>query len=789
MTTKLDYKNTSLNIDDRVSHLLSLMTIEEKVAQLHGVWVSDLIDMATRQFMIDKAQRAIPHGTGHVTRIGAVSLLPPKQTAELANSIQHYLVNETRLGLPGIVHEESCAGYLAKDATSFPQAIGLAATWEPELIHEMAGVIRKQMRAVGAHHSLAPVLDVVRDPRWGRVEETFGEDPFLVTALGIAYIEGLQTQDWTQGILATAKHFIGYGLPEGGLNWAPSHIPQRLLREVFLPPFAAAVKTANVASVMNGYQEIDGIPCGSSQELLVDLLRGELGFDGTILSDYFTISMFVEYHHITNDKGEAAKYALEAGIDVELPDSDCYGQPLLDAIEAGEIGVDLVDACVSRIIRQKIQLGLLEYPYVDTEPIAEIYNQPEAIDLSRMLAAKSVVLLKNQSGVLPLSRSLKRIAVIGPSADRARLMQGDYHYPAHLEGIINHDENMDAPSPGSDEDPIDWEAHRPPTTTVLQGIRNIAGSDIEVVYEEGCAVTGSDKSGFTTAVDLAQRSDVAILAVGDISGLGLGSTSGEAIDRATLELPGVQQELILAVAETGTPTVVVALSGRPPVLTDLVDHVDALLMGWLPAQEGGQAIAEILFGDVNPGGKLPLSLPRHVGQVPVYYNHKPSGARSHWHGDYADMSTKPLFPFGFGQSYTTFEYRNLSIKQSTATAQDTVEIQFEIQNTGTLAGEEVVQLYVSDPVASVTRPVKQLKGFKRIELNAGEAKNVIIELNMAHLAFYDRHMNYVVEPGVICIMVGSSSEDIRLSAEIEIVGTVQGVEQVFTTQIKVLNKS
>lgn len=785
MNPDASHMNANLSINERVNQLIALMTVEEKVAQLHGVWTSDLINYQTKQFVLEKARLAIPHGTGHITRIAVVSLLPPEQRAELANDIQHYLVNETRLGIPGIVHEESCAGYMAKDATTFPQAIGLAATWEPDLIEAMSNVIRRQMRAVGAHHALAPVLDIAREPRWGRVEETFGEDPFLASAMGLAYIKGLQSDNWAQGVLATAKHFIGYSLPEGGLNWAPSHIPERLLREVYMTPFAAAIKEANVSSVMNGYQEIDGIPCGSSHELLVDLLRDELGFDGTIVSDYFTLNMFVEYHHIASTKAEAAKYGLEAGIDVELPDRDCYGQPLLDALETSDISIDLVDACAKRVLRQKFQLGLFENPYVDTGRITEIYSDPSANQLSKSLAAKSLVLLKNENGTLPLSKSLKRIAVIGPSADNPRLMQGDYHYPSHMEGIVSLGENMEAPSPGDDEQPINWEEHRPSTTTVLEGIRNLVGDNADLRYERGCDVIGNDTSGFEAAIKIAEQSEVAILVVGDQSGLGTDSTSGEAVDRTTLTLPGVQQDLVLAIAQTQTPTVVVSLNGRPPVLTDIVEHVAAILLGWLSAQEGGQAIAEVLFGDLTPGGKLPITLLRHVGQVPAYYNHKPSGGRSHWHEHYVDMSVKPLYPFGYGLSYTTFEYGNLSLSQTSVNAHDTVRIQFDLTNTGAIHGEEVIQLYISDPIASVTRPVKELKAFKRIALDAGESKQVTIDLAIAHFAFYDRHMNYIVEPGHVQVMIGSSADDIHLSSDIEIVGVPQTVEQVFTTSVKV----
>lgn len=778
------YRDTTLGIEDRVAHLLDEMTVEEKVAQLQGVWTSELLDMDTKVFNLEKTQQRIPHGTGHITRLGAVSMLPPTQTAALANQIQRFLVERTRLAIPGIVHEESCAGYLAKDAMTYPQAIGLAATWEPELIEDMAKAMRYEMRAVGAHHTLAPVLDVARDPRWGRVEETFGEDPFLISAMGMAYVRGFQGDDWTTGILTTAKHFLGYGFSEGGLNWAPAHIAEREIREIFMTPFAAVIKEANVASVMNAYQEIDGIPCGSSRWLLQDLLRKELGFTGTVITDYFTINTFVEYHRIARDKAEAARFALEAGMDVEVPDADCYGQPLLDALHAGDIAIDLVDVCVKRVLTQKIQLGLFENPFVDTGHITEVYSDPARLELSRKLVGKSIVLLKND-GVLPLSDTLKKIAVIGPNADSARVMQGDYHYPSHFQRANMTEEATDAPTPGAPQFTIDWDEHMPPSVTPLAGIRERVSDSTEVIYAQGCSITGDDTSKIPAAVEAARAADVAIVIVGDISGLGKGSTSGEAIDRATLELPGVQQELVLQVAATGTPTVVVLMNGRPPVLTDIVDNVQAIMQTWLPAQEGGHGIADVLFGDVNPAGKLPVTLPRHVGQVPLYYNHKISGGRSHWYGDYADVPTTPLFHFGFGLSYTTFAYSNLRLSSKTAGKGDTVVVQFDITNSGARDGEEVVQLYVNDPISSVTQPVKVLKGFKRLALKAGECKTVAFHLDVAHLAFYDRSMKYVIEPGTIRVMVGSSSGDIHLTDSFEITGETTPVQQVFHTEVEV----
>ncbi|GAB4515239.1 MAG: glycoside hydrolase family 3 N-terminal domain-containing protein [Anaerolineae bacterium] len=784
MQTKHAYQNTELSIEQRVDDLMQVMTIEEKVAQLAGIWTRELIDTA-RHFLPDKAKQVIPHGIGHVTRIGAVSLLPPQQSAELANTIQRYLREGTRLGIPAIVHEESCAGYTARDATSFPQAIGQAATWNPELVQQAAAFIREEMRAVGAHHTLAPVLDVARDPRWGRLEETYGEDPYLISVMGGAYIRGVQGEDWHQGIVATAKHFIGYGFSEGGLNWAPAHIPERLMREIYLTPFAAAIREAGVGSVMNAYQELDGVPAGSDRNLMVSLLRDELGFDGVVVADYFTINMFVQYHKIAATKSEAARYGLEASIDVELPQMDCYGTPLMEALARGEIDPALIDVSVRRLLSMKFRLGLFENPFVDTGAVPTIYSNPAPVTLSRTMAEQSIVLLKND-GLLPISTSVKTIAVMGEPANSARLLQADYHYPSHMEGIASPNEaNMEAPAPGEAELVVDWDEHRPPTVTILDGIRQVVGDTANVVYVRGCGVTDPDTSGIAEAVEAARNAEVAVIVAGDLSGLGLGSTSGEAIDSATLALPGVQPQLIEAVLATGTPTILVLTNGRPPVLTDLVEKTNAILEAWLPAEQGGAAVANVLFGVATPGGKLPVSFPRHVGQVPVYYNHKPSGQRSHWYGDYADMSVKPLFAFGHGLSYTTFTYSDLTLSHQSATAADTVAVSVSVQNTGSYAGDEVVQLYVADPIASVTRPVKALKGFQRVHLEPGQQSRLTFHVPIAHFAFYDRQMRYVVEPGEVRVMVGSASDDIRLDGTLTITGETTEVQQVFSTRVEV----
>ncbi|HEX3049935.1 MAG TPA: glycoside hydrolase family 3 N-terminal domain-containing protein [Aggregatilineaceae bacterium] len=777
--------NTNQSISDLAHDLLGQMTLDEKLAQLAGVWANMLID-AGPTFSALKAQQIIPSGIGHISRIAGSVLPRPEESATIANAIQKFLIEQTRLGIPALVHEESCAGYLAREATTFPQAIGLAATWDPDLVEAMCQVIRLQMRSVGAHQTLAPDLDVVRDPRWGRVEETFGEDPYLVTQMGKAYIKGVQGSDLRSGIAATAKHFVAHGWPEGGLNWGPVHVPQRELREVFLMPFRAAVQDAHVATVMNAYHEMDGIPCGGSKELLVDLLRDEIGFQGVLVSDYFTIDSLAHYHHVAADKQEAACMALEAGIDVELPGVDCYGDPLRKALEAGQIDMDLIDAAVTRVLKMKLDMGLFENPYVDVHGVINVFNTPEQRELSLHIAQKSVVLIKND-GLLPLRDDLESIAVIGPGANSIRMLQGDYHYPSHLEGLFLKEVNQDSPNPNQSIGLATgtFLEHFVPSTTVFQGIKSLLSPQTKVTYELGCEVLADNRSRIAAAVEAARKSQVAVLVCGDKSGLAKGATCGESIDRADVGLPGIQQELLEAVYATGTPIVLVLLSGRPLAISWAMDHIPAIMDAWLPAQEGGTAIAQILFGQVNPSGKLPMSFPRTSGQIPVYYNHKVSGGRSHWHTDYVDLSTKPLLSFGHGLSYTQFEYKNLAISKREAQAHDVVTVSLDVENVGPCVGDEVVQLYLQDPVSTVTRPVQELKGFKRVTLHSGEQKTVRFEFPVQIMAFYNRQMELVVEPGEIVVRVGSSSTDIRLSGTFKIVGPVTAAEHVFTSAVSV----
>ncbi len=780
--------DTARSIDERVQHLIDHMTLDEKIAQLVGVWASHLLDEA-RTLNAERCAQHLAHGIGHITRVAGSGLMPPVESAEITNGIQKHLIESTRLGIPAIVHEESCAGYMARGATTFPQAIGLAAAWSPDLVGEMTAVIREQMRAAGAHQALAPVLDLARDARWGRVEETFGEDPFLTTAIGLAYVRGLQTDDLKQGVAATVKHFLAHGAPEGGMNWAPVHVGARELREMFLPPFLAAIRLAGVESVMNAYHELDGDPCGGSRALMVDLLRGELGFTGVVTSDYFTLRALVNYHRVAADEPDAARMGIEAGIDVELPTADLYAEPLRRALENGTVEMAQIDASVRRVLALKFRLGIFERPYIDSGRVLEVFNTPEQRALSRRIAAQSLVLLKNEGDLLPLSPALRRIAVIGQSADSARLMQGDYHYPAHLEHIFDAPMQPTDGAPNPEQPPVsqnvafDWSVHLPQSVTVLEGIRALVSPDTVVDYAQGCAVNSDDTSGIAAAVEAARAAEVAILVLGDKSGLGDTCTVGESLDSATLRLPGAQVELLEAVYATGTPVVLVLMTGRPYDLSWADAHIPAIVEAWLPAQEGGAAVADVLFGVVNPGGRLPISFPRSAAQIPVFYNHKPSGGRSHWKGAYRDLSTKPLYPFGYGLSYTRFAYSDLTLSRTHAAPGDVVTVGVTVTNTGARAGDEVVQLYVSDPIASLTRPVRALRGFTRVTLQPGEARVVQFDLDVRHLAFYDRQMVYAVEAGEIIVGVGASSADIRLTGSFTITETAP-VEPVFTTPVR-----
>lgn len=780
------YRDPASSIDERVRDLLARMTPDEKIAQLTSHWVYELQD--EQGFSETKAAALLGQGIGQITRVGGASTLAPQAIARMGNTIQAFLVQHTRLGIPAILHEECCSGYMAQGATCFPQMIGVASTWQPELLEQMMREVRAQLLAVGARQGLAPVLDIVRDSRWGRVEETFGEDPTLVAQLGVAYVRGLQGESLRDGVMATAKHFPGHGISEGGLNCAPVHLGAREMREVFLLPFEAVIREAHVASAMNAYCEVDGVVVAASRPLMTDLLRAELGFDGLVVSDYSAIRMIHDYHHLAANASTAASFALQAGIDVELPTTECYGAPLREAVAVGAISEALLDVSVERVLRKKFELGLFENPFVDEALVLTVYETLAQRELARKIATHSIVLLKNDDAVLPLAKTIPTLAVIGPSAASARNLFSDYSHPAHIETLLARAPELSA----------QLQSHLQPNgllegsvraPTVLDAIRERVSAETRVLYAPGCAINDADRSGFAQAVEIARTADAVVLVVGDKSGLTRDCTVGEFRDRAELDLPGVQPELVAAVAAAGKPTVVVLVNGRPLAISWIAEHIPAIIEAWLPGEEGGAAIAEVLLGDANPGGKLPMTFPRAVGQVPLYYNHKPSGGRSRPLGDYVSLATSPLFAFGHGLSYTQFEYSNLRIEPRAIPTDGAVTIRVDIQNVGARAGDEVVQLYVRDEVASIPRPVQELKAFQRLSLAPGMRRSVEFTLSADQLAFYDQAMRLVVEPGTIQVMVGSSSQDIRVRGAFETAGDAPRVvpRRAFSSQTRVVD--
>jgi beta-glucosidase len=744
------------------------MTDREKTAQLGCSWVTAF--MAPEGFSLELARKVAPDGVGEVARISGFTALTAKESARVMNQLQRYMVEQTRLGIPVIGHEEGTGGFSARGATVFPQAISLAASFDEALLEAVGRVVSEQMRAVGARHCLAPVLDVARDPRWGRVEETFGEDPVLVGALGAAYVRGLQGSRLSEGVLATGKHFIAHAAPVGGRNQAPVQIGPRDLRDVHAEPFAVAIG-AGLATVMNAYSSVDGLPCGGSREVLTELLREELGFAGMVVADYKAVSLLSTYHHVAANKQEAAARALRAGLDLELPETDCFGAPLEAALAAGQVPSASLDAAVRRVLTAKLALGLFEHPFVDENRAASVFDTPPQRDLARNAAARSVVLLRND-GVLPLSLSAKRIAVIGPGADDRRLLQGDYHYPGHQE--ISYSDGTPEAAAWLEFPPRDdnWRPGRYYTDhiTPLAGIRALASVGCEVLYTAGCEVTGDDPSGIPGAAQLAATCDVAVVIVAGRSGLSHTATVGESRDAVRLELTGMQNELVRAVARAGVPTVVVVMSGRVHSLTEMAPLCQALLYAGPLGEEGGAGLAQVLFGVVNPSGRLPVTLPRSVGQIPIHLGHRAGGSTAMAYREYTDSPVAPLFAFGHGLSYTQFDYAELTV-EATDTEQP-VHVGVEVTNVGDREGEEVLQLYGSDLVASVARPEQQLLGFLRVGLAPGERRRVVFDVHPSRLAFFNEELRRVTEPGDFRFEVGASSSDLRATCTIRLGGEV-----------------
>jgi len=735
------------------------MTIEEKVAQLGSANPSHFIEDETLDR--DGVEAQLSDGIGHLTRTAGEGDLDPKRAALLTNQLQEYLIEETRLGIPAIPHEECLSGYMGPQGTVFPQMIGMASTWSPQLLESVTGVVRTQLQAVGAVHGLSPVLDVARDLRWGRVEETFGEDPQLVAAMARAYVSGLRATDTVRGdgrdVHATLKHFAGHAMGEGGKNRSSVQIGERELREVHLYPYEAVIRNGDAASIMNAYHEIDGVPCASSEWLLTDVLRGEWGFDGTVISDYGSVALLDGEHGVAANKREAGVAALEAGLDVELPNTDCYGDPLLEAFEAGEVSEATIDTAVGRVLRAKIETGVLDDPFVDPEAAPQAFNTDEQARLAQKAARDSITLLEND-GLLPLGDDLDTVALLGPKADDDQELLGDYAYPAHF-----------------NQEETDFEATTPRDALETRS----ADAGFAVEYVEGCTTSGPSTEQFEMAAEAATDADVAIACVGARSAVDLSDddlaqrnqsmipTSGEGSDVTDLGLPGVQADLLDRLTETETPVIVVLVSGKPHAIPEIAETVPSLLHAWLPGEEGGNGIVDVLFGDHNPSGHLPLSIPKSVGQQPVYYSRKPNSANE----EHVYDDGEPLYPFGYGLSYTDFEYGELELDAETVAPMGTLTASVTVTNAGDVAGDDVVQLYQHAENPSQARPVQELLGFERVHLEPGESKRVSFEIDMTRLAYHDLAMNLVVEEGPYELRVGTSAADIVDTAAFDVTDT------------------
>jgi beta-glucosidase-like glycosyl hydrolase len=776
------YKDPSATVDARADDLLARMTIEEKAAQLVGDFAFGLL--APGGLEPEAMVRMLGNGIGHYSTVTALAPDDPRPMVDILNQAQRYLVEESRLGIPVICHAEALSGLIIARASSFPTAIALAASFAPPLVEEMATVIRRQMRALGLHQALSPVMDIARDPRWGRVHETYGEDPYLGAAMSVAYVRGLQGADLRDGVMATAKHFPAYGLSEGGRNLAGVAVSDRELYEVFCRPVEAAIREAGLGSVMNSYSDVNGEVPGASRRFLTDLLRGQLGFDGVVVADYGSVDMLFTLQSVALDKTDAAVLALEAGLDVELPQKDCYGG-IESALVDGQLDISVVDRSVRRALVAKLRLGIFEDPYGDVDRF-EAGNCEADRDLALELARRSAVLLKNDGPLLPLPKDLATIAVIGPSADVVRNLFSGYT-PTVMNEIIRRrtevqseggldltggrlvmEEVTEGPVPGVEEE---LRGLYPDTRTLLEAVRAIVSENTEVLFATGCTVNGLSSNGIAEAVALAQCADVVILAVGDKTGWVADATSGEGRDRSTLDLPGVQEQLIREVVGTGKPTVAVLINGRPAPIGIGPDQPAAVLEAWQPGAVGMEHVAEILFGDVVPSGKLPITVPRNAGQIPIYHYQKQAGS---YIGTgikrYTDGPTSPAYPFGHGLSYTTFSYEGLDIDRDEVSADGSVTVTVHLANRGGRAAEEVVQLYAHQPIRGITRPIHELVGFTRLALEAGARVAVAFEIDVAQLACLGADMALAVHTGAVHLSAGGSSSDLPVTGCFTIVG-------------------
>lgn len=777
--------------DERARELLVRMTLEEKAQQLTAIMPMGLMGVGGPTS--EQLENELSVGIGQVSMYSMFNHLFPAELARVVNTVQRHLVENTRLGIPALFHLEALNGLVAAGFTTFPTGIALASTWNPGGVEEMAGILSRQMRSIGHGQALSPVMDVARDARWGRVHESYGEDPCLVSEMSVAFTRGMQGSDLSRGVIATGKHFLGFGMTDGGQHMAATGIGGRELREVYARPFETAIREAGLASVMNSYSSVDGIPVGASSSILNGLLREDLSFTGTVVSDYGTIAHLFDRHGVATSLKDAGRIALEAGLDVELPDAKGYGPTLVEAVREGLVAESLVDRSVLRVLRDKFALGLFDDPYVDEDAERLDSIAHEGTDLALTLAQQSVTLLRNDDNILPLAKSTTRIAVIGPHADVVATSFPGYTYFAALAmfggAIAGEKTNMAGAEEAEEaaagtmgdvlssqfgshlDQGLDEYARKVyGARSMVEAVRAVA-PDVEVVSIAGTGVLDSEPFDIDAAVAAAEGADVVVLALGGRPGwFGAAMTEGEGSDRANIDLPSIQVDLARAVAATGTRAVGIVFTGRPFALTDLESVVPTLLHVPYGGQSGMTAVAQVLFGDVDPGGRLPLSLPRHSGQVPVHHGqHLGSGYRrteADAHKGYTDMSSRPLHPFGHGLSYTAFDYSELQLADTEISTDGTVKVALTVTNVGTRLGSDVVQFYASHRARLVTRPAQELVAFARVSLEPGESVRIDVAFSTGQLAYLGLDSTFMFEAGDIDLMVGASSDDIRQRATV-----------------------
>jgi beta-glucosidase len=774
----------------RADQLLAQMTVEEKAMQLSSV--VPLALLGPDGPMRGQLESLLGQGIGHLAGIGMLAHEVPDKLAKSINAIQRYLVTETRLKIPAIIHNEALNGVVSPGFSAFPTPIALAATWDPDAVREMAGIIRRQMRSVGMLQALAPVMDVARDARWGRVTETYGEDPYLVSAMSVAFTRGMQGDDLREGVIACAKHFVGYAQTEAGQNMAAVAVGPRELHDVYARPFEAAIRLAGLAGVMASYSEFEGVPIHTSRAVLTDLLRGQLGFTGTVLSDYNGIGWAQTRQLVASSPEEVGALGVLAGMDVEAPAVHGYGRALVRAVENGLLSEAQLDESVRRVLRDKFALGLFDTPYVAEDPVEIRQVAGEGGELSRRLADESVTLIKNDGGLLPLGRDVAKIAVIGPHADSTMVGFPHYTDPAALAMIRVAAKLGFFPMPGYGElpkegftalttelkrDEGDLEGYvkaNHPAVSLAEAIRRLL-PEAEVTAVAGTGVLPTNPADIPAAVAAARDADVVILYIGGKAGwYGDDLTEKEGGDTADIDLPPQQVDLVNAVTDVGKPTVAVVAFGRPQGLTPVIDRLPAVVTGYYGGPHQGAALADALFGVTNPAGKLPITLPRHVGQVPIHHGQHPgSGYRrtaADIHKGYLDMPSTPLFPFGHGLSYTTFEYGPLELGSDSVDINGAARASVTVTNAGDRRGTEVVQLYAEDTATGVTLPAQQLVGFARVDLEPGVSKTVEFVVPISLLGYTGRSGDFVMEPGPVELSAGSSSSDIRSTATITVTG-------------------